>query len=283
MGAIKSSLNQEPELIIEKVIFDGSELISIKELKTDKGYGAIKWLCQGLGLSENQSKAQYIKIQGDPLLSKGVKNFSLLSQGGYQDTLCLEWDYIPIWLAKINAKIIKDLIIQKRLLKYQFKAKDILAAAFINPEKDEPQTEAEILLAAAQKLVKIEREQKAIKEGLKETNAKLDQVAIEQQKLLETRDRNMKRLFEVQRSQVLPLQRATRSLLNELVRVYAGATGISVPDVWNKCYQEFFYRYHINIKTCATNRGLANLDYVESIAHMEQLFAVASQILVIES
>ena len=131
MSLAKSLINPEPELKIEKVFFEGSELISIKDLKTDKGYGAIKWLCNGIGLNDNQTRNQFIKIQADPVLSKGVKIFSLPSYGGQQETICLEWEFIPLWLAKINVKIIKDSEIRERLISYQFKVKEILSNVFI--------------------------------------------------------------------------------------------------------------------------------------------------------
>lgn len=66
--------------------------------------------------------------------------------------MCIELDFLPIWLAKINASIIKDDDVKEKVIKYQLKAKDVLKEAFI--ENRPPQT----YLEALQELVKSEQQ-----------------------------------------------------------------------------------------------------------------------------
>ena len=63
----------------------------------------------------------------------GVANLQLPTKGGNQEVLCLQLDYVPLWLAKISITPTMrenhpELV--EKLVNYQLKAKDILAAAF---------------------------------------------------------------------------------------------------------------------------------------------------------
>ena len=121
------------ELIVKDVDFFGDTL---KAAKDEKGivWAGVKWLCDGIGLSEGQIKAERKKIQEDMILSQGGRNLTLPTAGGSQDVLCLQLDYVPLWLAKIsitpNMKENNPELVEK-LVKYQLKAKDVLAAAFL--------------------------------------------------------------------------------------------------------------------------------------------------------
>lgn len=114
----------------KSVDFNGTELMAVK---CDDGniYAGVRWICNGLGLSDNQRRGQYVKLNEDIVLSRGVKKISLPTSGGIQETLCIELNFLPLWLAKINAGIIDDFEVQERVVEYQFKVKDVLATAFI--------------------------------------------------------------------------------------------------------------------------------------------------------
>ena len=116
------------------VNFNGAEIMAVKA-SDDKVYVGVSWVCDGLGLKENQTKAQRDKINSDIVLSKGGRKISTLTAGGNQDILVLELDFLPIWLAKINANIIESEEVQNRLVEYQLKAKDVLAEAFLHKSK----------------------------------------------------------------------------------------------------------------------------------------------------
>lgn len=112
------------------VDFNGAELMAIKG-NDGKIYVGVSWVCQGIGLNDNQTKNQRDKINTDTVLSKGGCKISTPTTGGIQEILCIELDFLPIWLAKINANIIEDSQVQDRLVDYQLKAKDVLSEAFL--------------------------------------------------------------------------------------------------------------------------------------------------------
>ena len=126
------------------VNFNGAELMAVK-CNDGKIYAGIKWICQGLLFDKSRTDAQVQKIQSDIVLSKGACKINLPTSGGHQEALCIKIDFLPLWLAKINANIINDQGVQDRLIQYQLKAKDVLVEAFIDQKFRLPQTYAEAL------------------------------------------------------------------------------------------------------------------------------------------
>jgi len=116
------------------VNFNGADIMAVKA-NDDKVYVGVSWVCDGLGLNENQTKAQRDKINSDIVLSKGGRKISTLTNGGNQEILVLDLNFLPLWLAKINANIIESEEVQERLVEYQLRAKDVLADAFLQKAK----------------------------------------------------------------------------------------------------------------------------------------------------
>ena len=121
-------------LIIKDVDFDGAQLRAIQDVDKIVWVG-VTWVCKGIGLSDGQIKRERKRLQEDLVLSKGGRNLVLPTNGGNQDILCLMLEYLPLWLAKISItpkmkNESPELV--KRLIKYQLKAKDVLAEAFLN-------------------------------------------------------------------------------------------------------------------------------------------------------
>ncbi len=123
-------------LEVKDVDFNGTILRAAQDVNKIIWVG-VAWICKGLGLSDGQTKSERKKIQTDLVLSKGGRNFILPTGGGEQETLCLQLDFLPLWLAKIhitprmkqeNPRLVDNLIT------YQLKAKDVLAAAFFKEE-----------------------------------------------------------------------------------------------------------------------------------------------------
>lgn len=120
-------------LQIKDVEFNGSMLKAVQDLNKIIWVG-VKWVCNGIGLSEGQSKNERKRLQNDIVLSKGGRNFVLPTLGGNQEVLCLQLDYLPLWLAKISitpAMQRNNPEVVEKLVTYQLKAKDVLAAAFL--------------------------------------------------------------------------------------------------------------------------------------------------------
>ena len=127
------------DLIVKNVDVLGDSIMAAKD-KDGVIWVGVRWMCQGMGMTEGQWKRQIKNIQNDLLLKKGGSNLVLPTASGNQEVFCLKNDYLPIWLAKIAiTKNIQDNHpeLAEKLLNYQLKAKDILANAFI--EKKHPE------------------------------------------------------------------------------------------------------------------------------------------------
>lgn len=125
-------------LLTREVDFYGDTIMCVEDNSTGKIYVGIKWVCEGIGLTEDQMKNERKKINKDLVLSKGGSNLTLLTNGGEQEVLCIELDYLPLWLAKISLtpKMQKNNpTAVAKLINYQLKAKDVLSEAFVKPKE----------------------------------------------------------------------------------------------------------------------------------------------------
>lgn len=73
----------------------------------------------------------------------------------------------------------------------------------------------------------------------------------------------------------LPQDISRRKQVNQIVRAYAVDKGMKTGEVWNKLYYDFNYLMDKNVTTCAKNRKVSVLDYVEEIGYMEDLYKLA--------
>ena len=129
-------------LEVKSVPFMGTELMAAKD-ENGTIWAGVRWMCDGMGLSRNQRDFQTQKIKSDKVVSKGAENFQLLTAGGKQNILCLNLDFVPMWLAKINitpAMQEETPELAERLEAYQLEAAKVLAAAFLKPYKTESYT-----------------------------------------------------------------------------------------------------------------------------------------------
>lgn len=132
------------ELEIKRVPFMGTELMAARDAN-GQIWAGVRWMCDGIGLTKGQMQNERLKIQKDKVLSKGERNFVLNESGyGNREVLCLKLDFIPLWLAKISITPTMEAEtpeLAEKLMEYQLKAKDVLAAAFL-PQNAEPQQPA---------------------------------------------------------------------------------------------------------------------------------------------
>jgi len=125
------------DLEIKKVPFMGTELIAARDTE-GQIWAGVRWMCDGIGLSKGQMQRQVTNIGMDRVISKGVANLQLPTNGGNQEVLCLKLDFVPLWLAKISITPTMEQEtpeLADRLMEYQLKAKNVLAAAFL-PNND---------------------------------------------------------------------------------------------------------------------------------------------------
>lgn len=129
------------DIEIRKVPFMDTELMAARDNEGNI-YAGVRWMCDGIGLSKGQTLRQVTNIGTDKVLSKGVANLQLPTNGGPQEALCLKLEYLPLWLAKINITPTMEREtpeLAERLEQYQLKAKDVLAAAFLPQMQPKPQ------------------------------------------------------------------------------------------------------------------------------------------------
>lgn len=125
-------------LAVKDVEFNGAVLRAAQI--EDIVWVGVKWICDGLGLSEDRGKYERKKIQKDLVLNKGVKFYPLGTDNANSDVLCLMLEYLPLWLAKISITPTmkkENPELADRLVEYQLKAKDVLAEAFLSKRKEE--------------------------------------------------------------------------------------------------------------------------------------------------
>ncbi len=132
----------------KSVSFQNAKLMAFKA-SDGNIYAGVKWICQGLGFDDRKQRAEVERMTKDVVLNKGVQKIGYPTTGGIQEATCINLNFLPLWLAKINANIIKDKQIQDKLIQYQIKAKDVLAEAFLQKQFAVPQTYADALRIAA--------------------------------------------------------------------------------------------------------------------------------------
>lgn len=121
------------ELKIKEIEFLGDKLVAAQD-KEGTIWIATKWVCKNLGLTEDQTKNERKRINKDLVLKQGRSNLTLPTNSGKQTIICLKLDFLPIWLAKISitpSMKENNPVLVEKLVKYQLKAKDVLAAAFL--------------------------------------------------------------------------------------------------------------------------------------------------------
>ena len=128
----------QTNLAIKNVEFNGATLRAAQD-ELGKIWVGVRWVCQGMGFDHERMKNERKKIQRDVVLNQGVKFYPLGNDSANSDVLCLDLDYLPLWLAKISItptmKRENPELVQ-RLITYQLKAKDVLAAAFLKKKPE---------------------------------------------------------------------------------------------------------------------------------------------------
>ena len=131
-------------IVLKNVEFDGA-LLRAAQVENIVWVG-VRWVCFGIGLSNGQARRQIENIQKDELLHRGCRKFATGVFDENNETLALQLDYLPAWLFKISItpkmKADHPELVEK-LIRYQLKAKDALAQAFL-PGRNEEAEKGEI-------------------------------------------------------------------------------------------------------------------------------------------
>ena len=81
-------------LAVKDVEFNGAVLRAAQV--EDIVYVGVRWVCQGLGFSENKIKYERKRLQNDAVLKDAVKILPIGTSNGNKDTICINIEYIPI-------------------------------------------------------------------------------------------------------------------------------------------------------------------------------------------
>ncbi|WP_454431215.1 phage antirepressor N-terminal domain-containing protein [Bacillus thuringiensis] len=155
------------------VNFNGAEIMAVKA-NDEKIHIGVKWVCKGIGLSDDQMRNERKKIQSDLVLNRGGSNLTLPTNSGIQEVLCIELNYLPLWLAKIsitpNMRSNQPELTQN-LITYQLKAKDVLADAFLKkdakPKQPKPHKKpVNLIFRQEMDMAKILASVAGVKEGI---------------------------------------------------------------------------------------------------------------------
>lgn len=121
------------ELQIKKVPFMGTDLMAARDAD-GQIWAGVSYICKGIGLSKNEKDRQVKNVQADRVLSRGCVKFDAGVFDPNNETIAVKLDFIPLWLAKISITPTMEAEtpeLAEKLMEYQLKAKDVLAAAFI--------------------------------------------------------------------------------------------------------------------------------------------------------
>ena len=124
------------ELIKKEIEFNSDKIFTV--MKDGKLYVGVSNICLNLGMSKNMKDRQSKNVQSDLVLSRGCVKFDAGVFDQYNQTLAIELEYLPIWLAKI--RVTPNMLEEKKelvekLIDYQLHCKDILSDEFFGKRK----------------------------------------------------------------------------------------------------------------------------------------------------
>lgn len=122
---------------VKEIPFNGSTLLGVRDAG-GQVWLAIRKVCSDIGLSDGQTRRQLENLKDDLVFSKGITNLRYPSNGGEQETTCIQEKFVTLWLAKISLTPTmqkKNPEAVEKLLKYQLEAADVLHKAFYETEE----------------------------------------------------------------------------------------------------------------------------------------------------
>ena len=122
---------------VKEIPFNGSTLLGIKD-QNGQVWLAIRKTCADIGLSDGQTRRQLANLKDDLIFKKAITNLRYPSNGGEQETTCINEKFVTLWLAKISltpAMQKKNPEAVKKLLEYQLEAAEVLHKAFYETDE----------------------------------------------------------------------------------------------------------------------------------------------------
>lgn len=217
--------------------------------------------CEALGIDPD---GQRRKLQGKPWAVTEMIS-ATGPDGKLYEMFALHLDCLPMWLATIDAKRVKEEM-RPKLELYQREAAKVLADHFFGRKERPAGSPLQMLRLMVDEMEAQEQRLAAVETTVGTLVAVREQATAE--------------LEHVERSALPAPPLSLRDRVNQLVRAYCTATSTGHPDVWKRLYRELFYRCDINAQVRAKNSGRRALDEVEAAGAMPDLYAIASETLV---
>lgn len=273
----KASIKQ-----IKEVIFNNVTLLGV-ELLDNKIYVAIKKICNDLGID---SSSQYQRIKRDDTLKDGTVIITIPDNKGInQNTLCLDIDYLPMFLIGIQADRCNQEA-RPYLKEFKLKAKDKLSEVFINKSDiNAPGAGAgnNNYLALFDLTLKSLKEQEnkilSLENKFNVIETKLDMQEANKEKLLSE-------MSTCEYSDRLPLEVPTRKKITTIVNAYVlnkfpNSDDKNYSSVWSILDKEIYKRLGLDIYTRLENlksKGIkkTRLDIMEDLNILDAVYDIAS-------
>lgn len=188
-------------LAVKDVNFNGAMLRAVQDMNNVIWVG-VRWVCKGIGFSEDRADYERKKIQKDIVLNNGVKFYPIGNDRANSDVLCLMLDYLPLWLAKISItpkmqKESPELV--EKLVEYQLSAKDVLAEAFLGKKNE--------VSIPQNNLQTIQLQMPSYDDKFAELNQKMDKLYSDMGKFVQV-------MLEKSEQKVIPEKMITNSILS---------------------------------------------------------------------
>lgn len=243
-------------------------------------YGVVHMMCKSIGLD---SKSQRRRLRDAHWATK-VMIPLVAADGKLREFLCILADDIPMWLARCDSHRVHPGVRDKIEL-WQREAHDVLRDhAMCKAVAEVPHKQlsiAEISLLHSQALVDQERRQKEAERKIEDHDARL--AAIEDQ-----RDREWERLRSLPGPTVEVLGKSSADLTEQRDRWSCHRAGLSYRDGWNRLYEEFRRRYHIDciarFRQAVPGKYKTILDVVRELTRelQEHFYALACELFPLE-
>lgn len=114
-------------LLHRVVPFHGDELIAVQQ-PDGTVYVHFGRICDNLGLARS---SQVRKVSAHSVLQQGLESLPIETEGGLQTVQCLRVDLLPLWMAGLHARRVKEPL-RPKLERYQLEAAQVLWQAFKN-------------------------------------------------------------------------------------------------------------------------------------------------------
>jgi hypothetical protein len=246
-----ASIEEETAIDQRVVPFMGDDLIAAMTAR-ETIYISLNGLCAALGINY---RAQLLRCQRMPTLSKGLRRIPLKTSGGIQRVSCLRVDKIALWLAGIEPTRVKEQF-RAKIEAYQEELAPIAMRVFMhvigiaNPPATDPRVAAiaeqyDVLMAAVtfiaehmETIAAIPGQMQTISDQLAQAVALLEALTSQQ----EATTAAVERLTQEQR-----LTAAQKHYIKEAVqRIVDDSAGTPGILTHAQVYGAIFRRFHVN-------------------------------------